>query len=1726
MPNDDNMFGDDDGFPDYVENTIDPGPWLLLFTSLFCLIVMLVVVPLAVGYTIKRRKRLNASSEAFVSSEKVKVDATLKNIVFSHHETLKIVKLAVPFTVSALTSSTFSNMCLMLVSKHIGTKPVAAYALVQVLVGLTDGMLLGPISACTTLCSQAVGCGNTFLPGQYIQLAITFYLIGNIPVIIFWSFYMYEIILYLEWGDTETALYGQQFVRIYIWSYVLGGISNGIWQLLEVAGHSFEGTIVSIIWGATNAAIIAGILTTRESNLTVVGLVFIGTSVLYITLTIAIATCCGWFTPFWRGLFGDLALRNTNTVKIMLKQAVPLCWGSLVSNAEWAILTAFASHMGPAEVAAWAILGSIWDIFYSVTAGIGDAAEIRVAYHLGDNHPSMARLSAYKSLMVGMIVATLVSIIFFSLQSQIPQWFTTDKTLQSMLAEVIPFVGLANLTMTFGMQCWSLLGAQGKYKLATWVSFISSWGLSMPLAAIFVYGYQLDLQGLTSAVVLGYLTTGASLSYVLLSTDWQKVSRKIREQHSSEDMSEMTHEEQEEELYATVKANRGVATKANINRHIRNNVRLLMLPAGTQPGLVLGTLSSHTGIYILEVHHWSPLFDRVKHGDAILALDGIDVSNEDAETVAERLKLPSIFNREIVVRLCTADDDDFGGVGQADAITKIVTVSDIESGTLQGEPTVNNASLASMMAIPLVIGNMGGQASLYDGAYSATETALPVSAKEPFRRWYRGIFDMVSPAGDGTDNFESQNTLLNDPGQESNMKTCSDGIEYHEMLDVVVSKEIHTSSGTCTNISTGGRHERESSSDSTIQLNGTDECNVILIQEKGVVDSDVLMLPDDDKRPNEAIVDVIGDGETAIGSDHDGADIVMLYDDDKQPEEAMIDVLPNVDIEAGADDDGADSMPEANSDTAVESYLTGNAFRPINDGIEQSHDTLVMVNALNAAAYCFFDVPANSGAEDTEGVILYGAFGEADDTIIETTIEAMVDVIDDAGVGINELVDADDGCSDSVTEVTSNTGAVTAGATDVCTLTIDDKEQLYVTALSEEVVTTNDLDDSVNGVLDAPDHTVPEATAQGTPDGMACVGAWMEKGDDADDGSPDSKAVVTSDVGAVTAGTNDICTSSNPRASTNYDNEQSDVSVSSENAAVIINDCNVGVYGGFDTHVDTMTEAPTDAMLDLVACVGVGIYAPADVVEGGADSKAVVTTDDGADTAGESDVCTSKNACTLTDDDTPQTDVSISSVHLAMANDLNDGVNGVVDTSDDTVPEATTEVRVCVMTDAGDGMHNNSDTDDGSADSVTSDAVAVTAANVTDVPTSENACSSINDDEKQANFTASTEILVTTNHLNDTLFDVVDTHDDIVIATTTDLVACVGVEKDEGADADESSADSKAVATSDAGAIPAGAIDIYTSSHTCTSTNDDDERIDVSGSPQNVVTTNEFNAGVHGALGVPEATVTEATAETMVDLVGGISGGVDEGADGDESGADSKAVVTSDAGAITAGTSDVGVSGSALTLSDDGREHDEMSSIHNSFEQANVVELSESLVTNQLNDALNGETGTPENTATEETTDAMVDFVAGVDGRADLPIEFHAAASDIGTSEISLTTSHDGQEQEEMSGIHTSFEETNLVESSGNLMTNDSINSTHGVSHILEETVIERATDPVVDAMPDPIGSIGSNDGVVDDDAGMTAAGASDFCSSADESVVTMTDQGNEVDEIRGLETRDADSNS
>jgi len=375
MEKGDDFSPETEGFHGYEPTSVDPSPWLLLVISGVCIFAMLIVVPIAVTVTKIRCKNLQA------------VDATSTTpgwwwaVLSFDDETQKILRLGLPYTFSNVSFELFFNVCLILVSQCIGTKHVAAYALVHILVELTDGVLCGPIYSCNTLCAHAIGAGNPFLAGQYIQLAIILYIGLNVPVVILWWNYMYDVIQWLQWGDEVTAQLAQTFIQSFIWSRIIVGIMKTIWQILEITDHAAEVSLVIFLHGAFNMGFIAVFAITSQMTLFQVGLIFTATALLFLGVTLIWAQQQGWLVPFNQGIKSPV-ITNFSALKAMIHTATPLALSELSSNAEWAALTVFASCLGPAEVATWAILGSIWDLFYNLSSGFGQAAEVRTSLHL------------------------------------------------------------------------------------------------------------------------------------------------------------------------------------------------------------------------------------------------------------------------------------------------------------------------------------------------------------------------------------------------------------------------------------------------------------------------------------------------------------------------------------------------------------------------------------------------------------------------------------------------------------------------------------------------------------------------------------------------------------------------------------------------------------------------------------------------------------------------------------------------------------------------------------------------------------------------------------------------------------------------------------------------------------------------------------------------------------------------------------------------------------------------------------------------------------------------------------------------------------------------------------------------------------------------------------------------------------------------------------------------
>jgi Na+-driven multidrug efflux pump len=180
-------------------------------------------------------------------------------------------------------------------------------------------------------------------------------------------------------------------------------------------------------------------------------------------------------------------------------------------------------------VATWAVVCAIWRLLEASTEGYGEAAAIRVAYHLGSGNGVMARHSSHKALLVATFQSLLLSSILLMAGRDISRLLTPDPILQTLVSSLISNVAFGGVVMNFSLNVWSLLGAQGRYRLATFMILLTRWLLSMPLALICIYCLKFDLNSVMGAFTIGFATSVWSLAYVFFRSDWDRLSRVMRE---------------------------------------------------------------------------------------------------------------------------------------------------------------------------------------------------------------------------------------------------------------------------------------------------------------------------------------------------------------------------------------------------------------------------------------------------------------------------------------------------------------------------------------------------------------------------------------------------------------------------------------------------------------------------------------------------------------------------------------------------------------------------------------------------------------------------------------------------------------------------------------------------------------------------------------------------------------------------------------------------------------------------------------------------------------------------------------------------------------------------------------------------------------------------------------------------------------------------------------------
>mmetsp|Transcript_24792 Transcript_24792/g.50145 ORF Transcript_24792/g.50145 Transcript_24792/m.50145 type:complete len:364 (+) Transcript_24792:1802-2893(+) len=352
--------------------------------------------------------------------------------------------------------------------------------------------------------------------------------LAGIPFIFIWGMFTYDMLI--SFGMSENvAQMGQQWALVSVVACVFNGLNESFFQFSSVVDPDVHSNVIAVLMSAAQTASVSLTLYRYQyADLLHVALVKMTVIIIFIAINVIYCSCRGWLDLYWDGLMKSNALNNRVAVTQFLKTGIPLGIGAVARESEWGGLLLLASEMGPAEVSAWAIVRTFWDIFAASMEGICCAAEIRCAYHIGRGNAFMARKSSFKSMLFGAIFGiSLTSIFFLVFQDEIPEWLTNDETLRNMLLSLIPVASICNVATTIGMILWSLLGAQGRYRLASLIKFLAGWVITIPLGVAFVYGLNYDLQGLVSAVTIGYSVTASVYMYLFVRTNWDKRVAKV-----------------------------------------------------------------------------------------------------------------------------------------------------------------------------------------------------------------------------------------------------------------------------------------------------------------------------------------------------------------------------------------------------------------------------------------------------------------------------------------------------------------------------------------------------------------------------------------------------------------------------------------------------------------------------------------------------------------------------------------------------------------------------------------------------------------------------------------------------------------------------------------------------------------------------------------------------------------------------------------------------------------------------------------------------------------------------------------------------------------------------------------------------------------------------------------------------------------------------------------------
>ena len=253
-------------------------------------------------------------------------------------ETVHILRLATPSTLSAIADPLYRIVLAGIISHKLGSDAMVSFVLVLLLLRLTTDEISGALlDAEWSLVQGSLSEGNEdgfVQAGKFVQLGMIMQMAVGIPVLLVWVFVMEDTVFWMV-SSHDIASVAAGYTQIIVIDYMLQGITRAFMLVFHLTDRNgLESTVDALASVATLATVAAVIMTTEGPTLEMVAYIQVVIGVARTLAKVTYASVKGWVAPYKSGLCKMCSISDRTSVFRYAATAVPLFVGSLIELRE------------------------------------------------------------------------------------------------------------------------------------------------------------------------------------------------------------------------------------------------------------------------------------------------------------------------------------------------------------------------------------------------------------------------------------------------------------------------------------------------------------------------------------------------------------------------------------------------------------------------------------------------------------------------------------------------------------------------------------------------------------------------------------------------------------------------------------------------------------------------------------------------------------------------------------------------------------------------------------------------------------------------------------------------------------------------------------------------------------------------------------------------------------------------------------------------------------------------------------------------------------------------------------------------------------------------------------------------------------------------------------------------------------------------------------------------